>query len=240
MTGLIKVNYESENPTVSARELYEFLGYDKSQWSRWHKKNIEEDGFFTNGVDYAPLDIMSNGNQTKDFQITVEMGKELSMLARTEKGKQARTYFINLEKAWNTPEQVMARALKIANKQIEEAKQVHFQLFAKIEQDKPKVVFADAVAISKCSILVGELAKVLKQNGIEMGQNRLFDWLRNNGYLIRRKCTDYNMPTQRAMELGLFEIKETSICHSDGHTSISKTSKVTGRGQQYFINKFLQ
>ena len=109
-----------------------------------------------------------------------------------------------------------------------------------VEQDKPKVIFADAVAASKTAILVGELAKLLKQNGVpNMGQNRLFAWLRDNGYLIRRKGTDYNMPTQYSMELGLFEVKETAVTHSDGHISVSKTPKVTGKGQAYFINKFL-
>lgn len=108
----------------------------------------------------------------------------------------------------------------------------------KIEMDKPKVLFADAVSASKNSILVGELAKILKQNGIETGQKRLFEWLRNNGYLIKRKGTDYNMPTQRSMEQGLFEIKETPIPHSDGHITVNKTTKVTGKGQVYFINKF--
>lgn len=107
-----------------------------------------------------------------------------------------------------------------------------------IEEQKPKVLFADAVTASHTSILVGELAKLLRQNGIDTGQNRLFEWLRNNGYLIRRKGTDYNMPTQYSMDLGLFEVKETSITHSDGHVSVSKTPKVTGKGQVYFINKF--
>ena len=110
---------------------------------------------------------------------------------------------------------------------------------AKIEADHPKVLFADAVSASKQSILVGELAKLLKQNGVDIGQQRLFDWLRSKGYLIRRKGTDRNMPTQRAMEMGLFEIKETTISHSDGHISINKTPKVTGKGQVYFINQFL-
>lgn len=109
----------------------------------------------------------------------------------------------------------------------------------KREADRPKVLFADSVAASKTSILVGELAKLLKQNGVDIGQNRLFHWLRSNGFLIRRQGTDYNMPTQRAMEMGLFEIKETSITHADGHTSVNKTPKVTGKGQQYFVNAFL-
>ncbi|WP_261805793.1 phage antirepressor [Lapidilactobacillus luobeiensis] len=108
-----------------------------------------------------------------------------------------------------------------------------------ITEMKPKALFADAVAVSHTTILVGELAKILHQNGINIGQNRLFDWLRGNGYLISRRGTDFNMPTQRSMELGLFKIKETSIQHSDGHSTISKTTKVTGKGQQYFVNKFL-
>lgn len=110
----------------------------------------------------------------------------------------------------------------------------------KIEQDKPKTIFADAVTTSKTSILIGELAKLLKQNGINIGQNRLFDWLRNNGYLIKRTGADRNMPTQKSMDLGLFEVKETVISHSDGHTSINKTPKVTGKGQVYFINLFIK
>lgn len=109
-----------------------------------------------------------------------------------------------------------------------------------IEEMKPKVVFADAVATSHTSILVGELAKILKQNGIEMGQKRLFAWLREKGYLIKRQGTDYNMPTQKAMELGLFEIKEGSYVNGSGVNITTKTPKITGKGQQYFINKFLQ
>lgn len=112
-------------------------------------------------------------------------------------------------------------------------------LEAQAEADKPKVLFADAVSTSKTTILVGELAKILRANGVEVGQNRLFEYLRENGFLIRRKGSDWNMPTQRSMEMGLFEIKETAITHSDGHISVSKTTKVTGRGQQYFIDMFL-
>lgn len=113
-------------------------------------------------------------------------------------------------------------------------------LEAQAEKDRPKVLFADSVATSKTSILIGELAKILKQNGVETGQKRLFAWMRENGYLIRRKGTDYNMPTQRAMELKLFEIKETVVSHADGHQTTNKTPKVTGKGQVYFINTFLK
>lgn len=112
-------------------------------------------------------------------------------------------------------------------------------LEVKMEEQKPKVLFAESVEVAKTSILIGELAKLLKQNGINIGQNRLFEWLRQNGYLIKRNGTDYNMPTQRSMDMGLFEIKETTINNPDGSIKISKTPKVTGKGQVYFINLFL-
>lgn len=130
----------------------------------------------------------------------------------------------------------MIRTLQV----LKAERQARIKAETQLEADKPKVIFADAVTASKTSILVGELAKLLRQNGINTGQNRLFEWLRVNGYLIKRKGTDYNMPTQYSMELGLFEVKETSITHSDGHISISKTPKVTGKGQLYFINKLKQ
>lgn len=109
-----------------------------------------------------------------------------------------------------------------------------------IKEMKPKALFADAVSVSKTTVLIGELAKMLKGNGIDIGATRLFKWMREHGYLINRKGTDWNMPTQKAMNLGLFKIKETTITHSDGHVTITKTPKVTGKGQQYFINKFLK
>lgn len=112
-------------------------------------------------------------------------------------------------------------------------------LESKVQQDAPKVLFADAVAASHAPMLIGELAKILKQNGVDTGEKRLFQWLRDNGYLIKRYGTDYNAPTQKAMDLGLFEVKETAITHSDGHVTINRTTKVTGRGQQYFVNRFL-
>lgn len=122
---------------------------------------------------------------------------------------------------------------------LKEEKEKNKALLKDNERMKPKEVFADAVATSSASILIGELAKILKQNGIDTGEKRLFVWLRENGYLIRRKGTDYNMPTQKSMELELFEVKETVITHAQGHSTISKTTNVTGKGQQYFINKFL-
>ncbi|OSH09837.1 oxidoreductase [Enterococcus faecalis] len=154
------------------------------------------------------------------------------MLTRTEKGKQARQYFIQLEKAWNNPEMVVQRALQIQTKKVE-------ALQLENEQLRPKALFADAVSVSHTSILIGELAKLIKQNGVDVGAKRLFSWLREKGYLIKRKGTDWNMPTQKSMDLELFEVKETTIARSDGSVSISKTPKVTGKGQIYFVNKFL-
>lgn len=122
---------------------------------------------------------------------------------------------------------------------LKEERQKRRVLEAKAEENRPKVLFADSVAASHTSILIFDLAKILKQNGVDIGGNRLFDWMRKNGYLVRRKGSDYNMPTQRSMEMGLFEVKETSVSHSDGHISVNKTPKVTGKGQQYFINAFL-
>lgn len=140
-----------------------------------------------------------------------------------------------LEKVLLSPDTLMQLAQNLKDEQ--EKRKV---LETKIEQDKPKVLFADAVASAKTSILIGELAKLLKQNGVDIGQNRLFEWMRQNGYLIRRQGSDYNMPTQRSMEQGLFEIKETTVVHADGHTHINKTPKVTGKGQAYFVTMFLK
>lgn len=139
-----------------------------------------------------------------------------------------------LEQALTSPDFLIQLAT-----QLKEEKEQRKQLEAKVEQDKPKVLFADSVSASKSSILVGELAKILKQNGVDTGQFRLFAWLRENGYLIKREGSDYNMPTQKSAEMGLFEVKQTIITHSDGHITTNKTPKVTGKGQVYFVNKFM-
>ncbi|PTJ81706.1 oxidoreductase [Mammaliicoccus sciuri] len=227
---------EKENGeiAISGRELHKALEV-KTPYKKWFER-MSEYGFEEN-IDYSTVGqncpIANGGFQfVTDHALTLDTAKEIAMIQRSEPGKRARQYFIQIEKAWNSPEMIMQRALKIANGTI-------YQLETQIEKDKPKVLFADAVATTKTSILVGELAKIIKQNGVEIGQRRLFEWLRQNGFLIKRKGVDYNMPTQYSMERELFEIKETSITHSDGHVSISKTPKVTGKGQQYFINKFL-
>lgn len=136
-------------------------------------------------------------------------------------------------------DELVLKAMTVLNKKVENLRLENAKLENRIEEQKPKVLFADSVETSKTSVLIGELAKIIKQNGHDIGQNRLFKWLRNNNYLISRRGTDYNMPTQKSMNLELFEVKETTITHSDGHISISKTPKVTGKGQVYFVNKFV-
>lgn len=137
-----------------------------------------------------------------------------------------------------TDAEIMAKAVLVAQNTIRQRDQRIKELESDVAAAKPKVLFADAVSASDSTILIGDLAKILKQNGHPIGQKRLFNWMREQGYLIKRAGADYNSPTQRAMEMGLFKIKETAISHSDGHVSVSKTTKVTGKGQQYFINKF--
>ena len=223
-------------PTVSGRELHEALEV-KSKYADWFK-NMCAYGF-TEGEDYTAISKnLENGGRTIEHDITIPMAKEICMLQRNEKGKQFRQYFIKVEEAWNSPEMVMKRALEIANRKVEELKQRTFSLETQIEQDKPKVLFAQAVETAHTSILIGDLAKILKQNGVQTGQKRLFEQLRQEGYLMKGGSS-HNMPTQRAMEMGLFEVKESTINNPDGSIRINKTTKVTGKGQTYFINKFL-
>lgn len=238
MNDLIPINMnDPERITVSARDLHDLLEIG-AKYADWFPRMCEYG--FEAGRDFNLLKIervQNEGSRTvtrlvDDAQITIDMAKELCMLQRNEKGKQARQYFIQLEKDWNSPEKVMARALQIANRKLQ-------TLEAQAEEDRPKVLFADSVAASQTSILVGELAKLLRQNGVDIGGTRLFRWLRENGYLIRRAGSDYNMPTQRSMEMGLFTIKETAITHADGTVTVSKTVKVTPKAQIYFVNKFL-
>lgn len=234
MNEIIKVTLNDEHdPVVSGRQLHEALEV-KTPYSMWFDRMVEYG--FTENQDFLLNNFVKQtgrgGHNKLDHIIKLDMAKEIAMIQRTERGKQVRQYFIQIEKDFNSPEKIMARALLMADKKIQ-------KLETQIEADKPKVLFADAVSASHSSILVGELAKLISQNGCKIGANRLFAWLRENGYLIKRKGSDWNMPTQRSMEMGLFEIKETNIQHPDGHVTVSKTSKVTGKGQQYFINKFL-
>lgn len=236
---LIRINYDSEVPTVSARQLHEGLEIN-TRFNDWYKRMCEY-GFAEN-VDYQAITqkrVTAQGNETTfmDYQISIDMAKQICMIQRTDKGKQYRQYFIDLEKAWNTPEQVMARALKIANNEIDKFKAENKVLIADTERMKPKEIFADAVESSRTSILIGDMAKLICQNGHEIGQNRLFEWMRQNDYLIKSGGSK-NMPTQKAMEQKLFEVKERTVVNPDGSVRITRTTLVTGKGQIHFINKF--
>lgn len=232
MNELFNVTTNGDKLTLSARELHKELNVT-DRFTRWFER-MEEYGFEEN-VDFTSVKsstLVNNGamRELQDYQITLDMAKEIAMLQRNEKGKEIRRKLIELEKAWNSPEKVMARALDIAHKTIA-------NLQIENEEMKPKAIFADAVATSDTSILIGDLAKLIKQNGTDIGQKRLFERMRNDGYLIKTG-TSKNMPTQKAMEKGLFEVKERVISNPDGSTRITRTTKVTGQGQIFFINKF--
>ena len=237
-TELIKIGTDIKgNMTVSGRELHAFLQVE-TRYRAWMPRMIAYG--FVEGIDFNPHIFgrvrMEGAREVEreviDHLLTVGMAKEICMIQRTERGKQARQYFISIEKAWNTPEKIMARALKVADETIkDQAKQIAAM--------QPKALFADAVSASETSILIGGLAKLIKQNGVDIGQKRLFDWLREHGFLIKNG-TDKNMPTQRAMERGLFEVKEGSFVDGNGVNRITRTTKVTGKGQIYFVNRFLK
>lgn len=240
MKELLKINYEAEQPTVSARNLYEALEI-RERFSLWFSRYVD---VFEKGTDYQSVGkptVVNNGAKRvlDDFLLSTDMAKHISMMTKTEKGKIMRQYFIDLEKAWNTPEQVMARALKLADKTIDTLKEDNKKLIEENEKMKPKVIFADAVRASSSSILIGDLAKLLRQNGVDIGAKRLFEYLRNHGYLIKRKGSDWNMPTQKSMNMGLFEIKESTHIDGNGCNIVTRTPKATGKAQIYFVNKFV-
>ena len=210
-------------------------GNEVVRWERVHKYLEElsvptcgDDGFIPENVFYR-LAMKAKNEAAEHFQ--AKIADEVIPSIRKHGGYLTPD---KLEEVLLKPDTLIQLA---QNLKAEQEKRMALEV--KMEEQKPKVLFAESVEAAKTSILIGELAKLLKQNGINIGQNRLFEWLRQNGYLIRRQGSDYNMPTQRAMEMGLFEIKETTITHSDGHIHVSKTPKVTGKGQVYFVNLFV-
>lgn len=242
MNELIPINYDGEQLTVSARELHKSLEISK-RFSAWFETNSQ--GFIKN-EDYTSVltgtEVQNNGGvqirELQDYSLSVDMAKHICLMSRTEKGKECRQYLIDLERAWNTPEQVFARALKMADRTIAKLKDTNKSLAEKIEADRPKTIFADAVSASHTSILIGDLAKLICQNGYQIGQKRLFQWMRDNGYLMV-SGSSRNMPKQKYVEQGLFEIKESNVQNPDGSVRITRTTKVSGKGQLYFVNKFL-
>lgn len=255
--GKVRVINKNGEPWFVAKDIAEVLGYTKLDAmyrvvEKQDKVNIDPQtvgntGFPQNGAVLEPnpnvrrmILINESGLYDAIFSSILPQAKQFRRWVTTEVLPTIRKHG-----AYITPpkmEEIIANPDIIINlaQELKKARQEQEEMRDKIEKDEPKVLFADAVASSHTSILIGELAKLLKQNGIETGQKRLFTWLRENGYLIKRNGNDYNMPTQRAMEMNLFEIKETVVSHADGHTSINRTTKVPGKGQQYFINKFLK
>jgi anti-repressor protein len=232
MQELIKIQTnENQEQLVSAREMYEKLGIQK-KFTDWFYAQIERLNI-KEGFDFFPFWGESTGGRpSTDFLIPIDIAKHIAMISGGEKAHDIRNYFIKVERAWNSPEQVMNRALEYSRQALAKA-------MNQIEHDKPMVLFAKSVATSTNSILIGELAKVLNQNGVEIGQNRLFERLREDGYLCKYG-ERRNQPTQKAMDLDLFEIKKRTINNPDGSIRTTTTTKVTGKGQIYFINRFLK
>lgn len=231
-----KIYGDLENPLFLAKDVAEWI--EHTDLSRM--MNIVDDNEKLKRTMYVSGQNREMWFLTEDglYEVLMQSRKPIAKQFKTEVKKILKTIRLNgmyaTDKLLDNPDLAIQAFTKL-----KEEREKRLQLEHEAEINKPKVIFAEAVETSKTSILIGELAKLIKQNGIDIGQKRLFTWLRENGYLIKiSKRTDYNMPTQRAMELGLFEIKETAITHSDGHISISKTVKVTGKGQIYFINKF--
>ena len=224
---LIKITERNGKNVVSAKELYDFLGYDRSQWSRWYQTNILNNEYAEDNVDYEAFDTVSNGNHTKEFAITIDFAKELSMLSRTEKGKKARLYFIKCEKKlmnkFSIP-QTYSEALLLASNQAKQIEEQNKQL----EEQKPKVEFFDQVTDSKDAVDMKECAKILNMG---IGRNRLFEFLRSRSILDRK-----NLPYQIFIDKGYFRTVETSYTKSDGTNCINIKTVVYQKGMEYIRN----
>lgn len=230
--GLIKV-YEDDRQEqlVDARELHEKLE-SKRDFSNWITDRIEKYDFIEN-IDFTTILLKSTGGRPRiEYALTLDTAKEIAMVENNEQGRKIRRYFIEVEKK--------ARNMFEIPKTFPEALRKAAELAEQLEQQKPKVLFAESVETSKDSVLINELSKILKQNGYDIGQNRLFEKLREDGYLIKQKGQNWNLPTQKSMELGLFEVKKTVVNKPNGDVITRPTTKVTGKGQVYFVNKFLK
>ena len=233
------------NPWFVGRDVTEVLGYVNSRKALLDHVDDEDkyDGVTIRdsiGREQNPVMINESGLYSLILSSKMPNAKRFKHWVASEVIPSVRKnggYIANQENM--TPEQIMAAGLQAAQKIIEEKNRQIQEQEADIQRMRPKEVFADAVTTSRTSILIGQLAKIISQNGVQIGQNRLFAWLRENGYLIIRRGTDYNMPTQRVMEMRLFEIKERTVNKPDGSSMITRTTLITGKGQQYFINKFL-
>ena len=224
---------------ISGRQLHMKLNV-KTRYNDWFSRMVEHG--FVEGTDfYSNLSKTSSdgGRPSTDHILTLNMAKEIAMLQRTPEGQEIRRYLIKVEEDWNSPEKVMARAVLMANNKVKELTTLTEIQQATIEAQKPKVLFSDTVAGSSTSILIGELAKMIKQTGkVDIGQKRLFAWLREHGYLMQRGGIP-NYPTQKSLNLKVLEVKERTINNPDGSTRLTFTTMVTGKGQIYFVNKLV-
>jgi len=233
MSELIKVTIKDDQQLVSARDLYTGLEI-KTRFSQWVKQNFK---MFREGTDFSPVVTTTQQNQwggtkeIQDYALTVDMAKQVSLMSQTPQGSVYREYFIKLEKQWNDPRAVVKRGYSIL---LDENK----QLKAENKQLQVPALLGNAVAGSDNSISIGNFAKVLSQKGIKIGRNRLFAWLKKNRYLISNG-RETNSPTQRSRELDIMEVRETVITTNHG-SKTRFTPLITGKGQQYFIEKFLK
>lgn len=234
-----------DEPYFVGKDVAEILGYalptkaiqDHVDKEDQRSEIVKKSQFFQNGTGFMNVDLITeSGVYSLIFSSKLPKAKKFKRWVTSEVLPAIRRHgaYMTDQKAFDVVHNPngLADLLQQASDQLR-------QKDIQIEEMKPKALFADSVTASKSTILIGELAKIIRGNGVDIGANRLFRWMRENGYLINRKGSDWNMPTQKSMDLGLFKIKETTVNHSNGATSISKTPKVTGKGQQYFINKFL-
>lgn len=229
---------------IRGRQLHMRLNIG-TEYAKWMTRMIEYG--FIDGVDFNSVkndEVRQEGNrnvkrEVTDHILTLNMAKEIAMLQRTPEGQEIRRHLIKVEEDWNSPEKVMARAVLMANNKVKELTTLTEIQQATIEAQKPKVLFSDTVAGSSTSILIGELAKMIKQTGkVDIGQKRLFAWLREQGYLMQRGGIP-NYPTQKSLNLKVLEVKERTINNPDGSTRLTFTTMVTGKGQIYFVNKLI-
>lgn len=226
---LIPISYDSERQTVLGRDLHKFLEVE-TPYDKWFPRMCEYG--FSSEIDFTTfLSESTGGRPATDHQLTIDMAKEICMLQRTEKGKQARQYFIELEKQWNSPEAVWARALKMADKKI-------ISLQSQVQELTPAAEFGNAVSNNAGGILIRDFVKILENDGIKIGQDKFFSWLHANGYIYRQKGFKPQwIPYKQYVEQGLFRVKETSLSSPEHGDWLSITIRITGKGQKYFFEK---
>ncbi|WP_242347303.1 phage antirepressor KilAC domain-containing protein [Mucispirillum schaedleri] len=234
-----EINNEKVN-SVNARDLWIALE-SKQDFSTWIKARLEQAYAVENedyGVFHKTVENLKGGRPQVEYALSLDLAKNISMLERNEKGNQIRKYFISCEKQLRQQQShSLPQTYLEALESLVESEKRNQALQERIEQDKPKVTFANAVSGSDSSISIGQFAKILKQNGIETGRQRLFNYFREKGYLIKGRTKDFNMPTQKAMEQGLFEVQEKAVALKD-KTILSLSPRVTTKGQKFFIEHF--